>query len=53
MVRYPHQEVLIIFSAAVLGFFSFGAYPLCLELAVEVTYPVAEATSTAIMIISG
>lgn len=43
----------VILSVLLFGFFGFGLYPICLELGVEVTYPVAEATSSAFIIISG
>ena len=40
-------------SFALFGVFAFGMYPLGLELAVEVTYPVDEAISTAMIFMSG
>jgi len=52
-VRYPNVEGLIAFTVGAFGFFGFGLYPICLEMGVEITYPVAEATSTAFIIISG
>ncbi|XP_067937928.1 solute carrier family 49 member A3-like [Watersipora subatra] len=53
VIRYSHQEALVAVTVGAFGFFGFGLYPLCLELGVEVTYPVAEATSSALIIISG
>ena len=52
-VRYPNIPGVIGITVGAFGFFGFGLYPIALELGVEVTYPVAEATSTAFIIISG
>ena len=52
-VRYPNIPGVIGFTVGAFGFFGFGLYPIALELGVEITYPVAEATSTAFIIISG
>ncbi|XP_077999714.1 solute carrier family 49 member A3-like [Glandiceps talaboti] len=41
----PHMEVLIIITNIMYGVFSSAAYPVSMELAVETTYPGAEATS--------
>ena len=35
------------------GTFAFAMYPISMELAVEITYPVAEATSSGLLIVSG
>ncbi|XP_076461301.1 LOW QUALITY PROTEIN: solute carrier family 49 member A3-like [Babylonia areolata] len=51
--RYRNNEVIIAISIGVFGFFGFGAYPVCMEMAVEITYPVAEATSSGLLFISG
>ncbi|KAL3863356.1 hypothetical protein ACJMK2_005114 [Sinanodonta woodiana] len=51
--RFRDQHVLIALSAALFGGFGFAIYPISMELAVEVTYPVAEATSAGLAIISG
>ena len=51
--RYPDQELLVILSVSLFGLFGFSLYPICLELAVECTYPVAEATSSGFLIMSG
>ncbi|XP_013401658.1 solute carrier family 49 member A3 [Lingula anatina] len=40
-------------SIALFGIFGFALYPVCLELAVETTFPVAEATSAGFLLISG
>jgi len=44
---------LVALAISLFGGFGFAIYPICMELAVEVTYPVAEATSAGLMIISG
>lgn len=36
-----------------MGMFGFSLYPACMETAVECTYPVAEATSSGLLFISG
>jgi len=41
------------FITGSLGFFGLALNPLCLELAVECTFPVAEGTSAGILILSG
>ncbi|KAK7479160.1 hypothetical protein BaRGS_00029601, partial [Batillaria attramentaria] len=51
--RYRHLEIPIALSVGVFGFFGFGSYPVCMEMAVEITYPVAEATSSGLLFISG
>jgi FLVCR family MFS transporter 7 len=43
------QPVLIGFSLCVFGFFALPLIPACMELGVEITYPVAEATSTGLL----
>ena len=40
-------------SVGLFGCFGFAIYPICLELLVEVTYPIAEATSSGLAVISG
>jgi len=44
---------LVAISMAMFGLFGFALYPICLELGVECTFPVAEATSSGILVISG
>ncbi|KAL8587046.1 hypothetical protein ACOMHN_023436 [Nucella lapillus] len=51
--RYRNNEIAIAVAVGVFGFFGFGAYPVCMEMAVEITYPVAEATSSGLLFISG
>ena len=51
--RYRDQHVLVAVSVALFGCFGFAIYPICLELLVEVTYPIAEATSSGLAVISG
>ena len=41
--------MLIAFSLCSFGFFGFALMPVCLELGVELTYPVAEATSSGLL----
>ncbi|XP_065919337.1 solute carrier family 49 member A3-like isoform X2 [Dysidea avara] len=43
------EPVLIAFSLCSFGFFGFALMPVCLELGVELTYPVAEATSSGLL----
>ncbi|KAF8353949.1 hypothetical protein PRIPAC_95572 [Pristionchus pacificus] len=52
-VNYEGQEAWIIISIIVFGFAGFALYPLGLETGVEITFPVAEATSTGLIIMSG
>lgn len=51
--RYAEENVLIALSISLIGFFGLALYPILLELAVEVTYPVAEATSCGLITVSG
>ncbi|KAK7110965.1 solute carrier family 49 member A3-like [Littorina saxatilis] len=51
--RYRDNEIPIAIAIGTFGFFGFGAYPVCMEMAVEITYPVAEATSSGLLFISG
>ena len=43
------EPVLIAFSLCSFGFFGFALMPVCLELGVELTYPVSEATSSGLL----
>ena len=47
------MDIPIVVSITLFGMFGFAVYPTALELAVEVTYPVAEATSTGIIFLCG
>ncbi|KAB7499420.1 Uncharacterized protein Anas_08060 [Armadillidium nasatum] len=49
----PDVKGFIIVFAAIFGFFGVGSYPVGLELAVEVTYPIEESVSTAFIFLSG
>merc|ERR1712117_266738 len=49
LLRHNDLQVAIAFCFALFGVFAFGMYPLGLELALEVTYPVDEAISTAMI----
>uniref|UniRef100_A0A8C4Q1I9 Solute carrier family 49 member 3 n=1 Tax=Eptatretus burgeri TaxID=7764 RepID=A0A8C4Q1I9_EPTBU len=47
------QAVAVAFSCSLLGLFGFSIYSVCLEVGVECTYPVGEATSTGLLFVSG
>ncbi|KAL7646224.1 UNVERIFIED_CONTAM: hypothetical protein RMT77_003133 [Armadillidium vulgare] len=49
----PDVKGFIIVFAAIFGFFGVGSYPVGLELAVEVTYPIEESVSSAFIFLSG
>ncbi|XP_045189927.2 solute carrier family 49 member A3-like [Mercenaria mercenaria] len=51
--RLRDQHVWVAISAALFGGFGLTIYPISMELAVEVTYPVAEATSSGLCIVGG
>ena len=53
LLRESNLDVIVAVSFALFGVFAFGMYPLGLELALEVTYPVDEAISTAMIFMSG
>ena len=53
LLRESNLDVIMAISFASFGIFAFGMYPLGLELAVEVTYPVDESFSTALIFMSG
>ena len=53
LLRESNLDVIVAISFASFGVFAFGMYPLGLELAVEVTYPVDESFSTALIFMSG
>ena len=53
LLRMSDLDVYVALSFSLFGVFAFGMYPLGLELAVEVTYPVDEAISTAMIFMSG
>ncbi|KAL5471603.1 hypothetical protein EMCRGX_G029732 [Ephydatia muelleri] len=44
-----HQSVNIAFSLCMFGFFALPVIPVCMELGVEITYPIAEATSSGLL----
>ena len=52
-LQYEHVEWWIALSIFGFGAFGFAIYPIGLELGVEVTYPVAEATSSGLIIMLG
>ena len=43
------QSVNVVFSLCVFGFFALPLVPICMELGVEITYPVGEATSSGLL----
>ncbi|KAM7418155.1 hypothetical protein PAMA_017685 [Pampus argenteus] len=47
------QKVAVAAVCAAFGFFGFSIYPVAMELSVECTYPVGEATSAGLIFISG
>lgn len=51
--RLRNMAIPIATTVGLFGFFGFAIYPISLELSVEITYPVAEATSSGMMVISG
>jgi len=52
-LQYEHVRWWVALSIFGFGAFGFAMYPIGLELGVEVTYPVAEATSSGLMIMMG
>ncbi|GMR62295.1 hypothetical protein PMAYCL1PPCAC_32490, partial [Pristionchus mayeri] len=52
-INYEKVEWWITLSICIFGFAGFALYPVGLETGVEITYPVAEATSTGLIIMSG
>ena len=51
-MRNPDMAVGIVISSIVTGGFAAGAYPIALELVVECTYPIDQASSTAFIFLS-
>ncbi|XP_041845499.1 solute carrier family 49 member A3 isoform X2 [Melanotaenia boesemani] len=49
----PHQKLAIAIVSSLFGFFGFSVYPVAMELSVECSYPVGEATSAGLIFISG
>ena len=52
-LQYPDYGWGVILTSVMFGILGFGMYPLALELSVEATYPVDEASSTAILFLMG
>ncbi|GMT06733.1 hypothetical protein PENTCL1PPCAC_28907 [Pristionchus entomophagus] len=52
-INFEGVEWWIVLSICVFGFAGFALYPVGLETGVEITFPVAEATSTGLIIMSG
>ena len=53
MSRLRDQHVWVALTSGLFGGFGLTIYPISMELAVEVTYPVAEATSSGLCIVGG
>jgi FLVCR family MFS transporter 7 len=53
ITRYSHMDVVLALLCAVSGFFGLALYPICLELSVECSFPVAEGTSAGFLVLSG
>lgn len=49
----PQQKVAVAAVCSLFGFFGFSIYPVAMELSVECTYPVGEATSAGLIFVSG
>jgi hypothetical protein len=49
----PDQRGLVTLACGAMGFFAFAVLPIALELGVETTYPVNEATSAGFLWIAG
>ncbi|XP_028315665.1 solute carrier family 49 member A3 [Gouania willdenowi] len=49
----PAQKAAVAAVSSVFGFFGFSIYPIAMELSVECSYPVGEATSAGLIFISG
>lgn len=47
------QHVLVAITTGLIGGFGLVVYPISMELSVEVTYPVAEATSSGLCMVTG
>lgn len=47
------QRAAVAFTCSLFGFFGFSVYPVAMELSVECSYPVGEATSAGLIFISG
>ena len=51
-MRLPYHGIYIVVCCVVMGAFAVGAYAVALELVVECTYPIDQATSTALVFLS-
>lgn len=49
----PQQEVAVAAVCCLFGGFGFSIYPVVMELSVECSYPVGEATSAGLVFVSG
>ncbi|XP_076005244.1 solute carrier family 49 member A3 isoform X2 [Genypterus blacodes] len=51
--QMPAQKVAVAAVCSLFGFFGFSTYPVAMELSVECSYPVGEATSAGLIFVSG
>ncbi|XP_066576327.1 solute carrier family 49 member A3 isoform X2 [Amia ocellicauda] len=51
--QMKHQNFAIAAASSLFGFFGFSIYPVAMELSVECSYPIGEATSAGLIFISG
>ncbi|XP_068596745.1 solute carrier family 49 member A3 [Brachionichthys hirsutus] len=51
--QFPQQKVAVAIVSSLFGLFGFSAYPVAMELSVECSYPVGEATSSGLVFVSG
>lgn len=51
--QMPGQKAAVAAVCSLFGFFGFSTYPIAMELSVECSYPVGEATSAGLIFISG
>ncbi|XP_068181044.1 solute carrier family 49 member A3 isoform X1 [Antennarius striatus] len=51
--QVPHQNVAVATVSSLFGLFGFSIYPVAMELSVECSYPVGEATSAGLVFVSG
>ena len=53
MLALPYLPVLFTLIISVFGICGFGQFPIALELAVETTYPIGEASSSGFLLLLG
>jgi len=47
------QKAAVAAACSIFGFFGFSVFPVAMELSVECSYPVGEATSSGLLFVSG